>query len=55
MVFGVKTVNKYNVDAFLFQLVAFKILTFEKNKKSEVSCVLVRNNTGGYQYRPVKT
>ena len=32
-----------------------RILTFEKNKKGEVSCVLAKDITGGYEYRHVES
>ena len=55
MLFCIKNVSNYNIDAFFFQLVASRMLTFAKNKKEEVSCVLAKDITGGYNYRYIES
>jgi len=53
-VFGIKTVQKYNVTAFFFQLLATKILSFQwTNVKREVVCVLTRDKHDKYRYLDV--
>ena len=65
-VFGKKTVQKYNVHSFFFQLLATKILSFEwKNNTKEVRCVRTRDESGrllfrdraswdGFKFRPAR-
>ena len=53
MVFGVKTVSKYSVDAIFFQLVGSKILYFKKNSKGEVTCVLAKDSTMQSNYQQI--
>jgi superfamily II DNA or RNA helicase len=57
MVFAVKTVPNYCVDAFLFQLVASKILTFNqviKKGKKEIQCALAKDDNEKYLYKNIK-
>lgn len=53
MVFGIKTVSMYCVDVFFFPMVASNILSFEKNSKGEVSCVLSKDNSGKRNYQHI--
>ena len=51
-VFGKKTVAKYNVTAFFFQLIATRILGFEKQDSTDsVYCVLSRDENDKYKYQ----
>ena len=53
-VFGVKTVQKYNVHSFFFQLIATNILSFQwSNVKREVVCVLTRGSGKKYRFQEV--
>ena len=50
-VFGKKTVKKYNIHAFMFQLIAAGILGFEwSNNTKEVKCVLLRDVNDRFVY-----
>ena len=50
-VFGKKTVAKYNVTAFFFQLIAARILGFEKQDSTDsVYCVLCRDENDKCKY-----
>ena len=50
-VFGKKTVAKYNVTAFFFQLIAARILGFEKQISTDsVYCVLCRDENDKCKY-----
>ena len=44
-VFAIKTVSKYNVAAFFFQLIATKILSFEWVGTTKLVCVISRVGT----------
>ena len=51
-VFGVKTVEKYNVNCFFFQLIAAGLLTFQwTNAKGEVLCVFGKDNKDRIKYK----
>ena len=54
MVFGVKTVSNYRVDAFFFQLFASKCFAFNMNKKSEVTIALAKYDNRIGLYNNVK-
>ena len=49
-VFGVSSVKKYNVTAFIFQLLATKLLTFEIINRTNVICVLARSKQDMYDF-----
>ena len=49
-VFGKFKVNKYNVNAFFFQLIASEILQFELSDDGMVECVFGRNDLEEYEY-----
>ena len=50
-VFGVKIISKFNVNAFLFQLVASGILTFEwSNANRTLMCLLGTDKNNKYTY-----
>ena len=50
MRFGVSSVKKYNVTAFIFQLLATKLLTFEIIDRTNVMCVLARSKQDMYDF-----
>ena len=54
MGFGLKTIQKYNIDSFFFQLVASNIILFEKNNKREVLCMLAKNSKGNHTYKELR-
>jgi hypothetical protein len=54
MVFGVKTVATYNINSFYFQLVASKIITFQKEKQNKIECVLMKDSNT-YLYKDIKS
>ena len=52
LVFGVKTVAIYNVNSFMFQLLATGILCFEwTNATTGVVLVLAKNDEGVFKYQ----
>ena len=51
-VFGIKSVKKYNVHSFFFQLVGAGILTYKwASNKSEVTCSLAREQNGKLKHQ----
>ena len=55
-VFGLKSVKKYNVHSFFFQLIGAGILTFKwANNKSEVTCVLAKDKKGLLKHKSVNS
>ena len=50
-VFGVKSVQRYNVHSFFLQLVAKRIISFQwENSQSQVSIVLNRDDNDNFVY-----
>ena len=47
-IFGKKTVAKYNVHSFFFQLIATKIISFQWVGSTHVTCMLTRDNNDKY-------
>jgi hypothetical protein len=51
-IFGKKSVTRYNVNAFFFQLVATGILTFEwNNTETKVVCTLATDEHDIFKYK----
>ena len=53
-VFGIQTVNRYNVQAFYIQLVASKMLAFELTPNRDVRCVLAKDSDGKECYKDLR-
>ena len=50
-VFGIKSVQRYNVHSFFLQLVAKRIISFQwENSQSQVSIVLNRDDNDNFVY-----
>ena len=51
-IFGIKTMQKYSINAFFFQLVASGILTYKwVNTNTSVACELAKDDNDHFHYK----